>query len=339
MTKKSKKESKIQAVLASAKKAFGEGAIMSLGQGGPVRSVAAVSSGSIGLDRALGVGGLPTGRLVEVYGPESSGKTTLALHAIAETQKNGGLCAFVDAEHALDVKYAGSLGVDPAELLVSQPDYGEQALEIVDHLVQSGAVGLVLVDSVAALVPKAELEGEMGDHHPGSQARMMSQAMRKLTGGAYRNDTTVLFINQIRQKIGVTYGSNLTTTGGNALKFYASVRLEVKRIGGIKDKEEFVGNKTRIRVVKNKLAPPFRQVECEILYGKGINREGEVLDLAVEASLVKKSGAWYSRGDQRLGQGRTAACAYLVGHPEERDELIKLCVAPPEADGQTALAA
>ena len=322
MVKKAKdKMSAIIKVIKVIEKQFGEGAIMALGQGGQVAGVETVSSGSLMLDRALGVGGLPRGRLVEVYGAESSGKTTLALHAIAETQRKGGVCAFIDAEHALDVSYAGALGVGIKDLLVSQPDCGEQALEIADHLVQSGAVDLVVVDSVAALVPRAEIEGQMGDHHLGLQARLMSQAMRKLTGAAHRSGTSVLFINQPRQKIGVTFGSNITTSGGTALKFYASVRLEVRRIGAVKSGDEMVGNKTLIKVMKNKVAPPFRKAECEILYGKGINREGEVLDLGLEVGIINRSGAWYALGDERLGQGRAAACGWLSEHPERREEL------------------
>ncbi len=311
----------VKRMIKTIEKEFGAGAIMALGQGGQVPGVETVSSGSLSLDKALGIGGLPRGRLVEVYGPEASGKTTLALHAIAETQRAGGVCAFLDAEHALDVSYAQALGVDLTDLLVSQPDCGEQALEIADHLVLSGAVDLVVVDSVAALVPRAEIEGQMGDHHLGAQARLMSQAMRKLTGAAHRSGTSVLFINQTRQKIGVTFGSNLTTTGGTALKFYASVRLEVRRIGAIKAGDEIVGNKTLIKVMKNKLAPPFRKAECEILYGKGVNREGEVLDLGVAAGLINKSGAWYNLGEDRMGQGRAAACCWLAENTDRREAL------------------
>jgi len=316
--------------VAAIEKQFGKGAIMMLGDSS-VADVETVPSGSITLDRALGVAGLPKGRLIEVYGPESSGKTTLALHAIAETQKQDGACAFIDAEHALDVTYAQNLGVKVSELLVSQPDCGEQALEITDQLIRSGAVRLVVVDSVAALVPRAEIEGEMGDVHMGLQARLMSQAMRKLTGTAYRTGTSVLFINQTRQKIGVTYGSNITTTGGTALKFYASVRLEIRRIGAIKEGEQVVGNRTRVKVVKNKLAPPFRQAEFDIVYGKGVHREAEILDLGVELALIQKSGAWYSVGETRLGQGRGAACSYLAEQSELREQLAQRILGPAPA--------
>jgi recombination protein RecA len=329
-----KLSSKLKAIgdaVAAIEKQFGKGAIMALGDH-TVAEVPTTPSGSITLDRALGVGGLPQGRVIEVYGPESSGKTTLALHAIAETQKRGGICAFIDAEHALDVTYAQALGVKLRELLVSQPDCGEQALEITDQLIRSAAVELVVVDSVAALVPRAEIEGEMGDVHVGLQARLMSQAMRKLTGGAFRTGTSVLFINQTRQKIGVTYGSNLTTTGGTALKFYASVRLEIRRIGAIKEGEQAVGNRTRVKVVKNKLAPPFRQAEFDIVYGRGVHREAEILDLGVEGKLVSKNGTWFSAGETRLGQGRAAACAYLAEHPELREQLARQIVQPPAAE-------
>lgn len=308
MAKGKEKLKLLASTIAAIEKQFGKGSIMSLGDG-QQRSVDVFSTGSLSIDRALGVGGFPIGRVIEVYGPESSGKTTIALHAIAQMQKVGGIAAFIDAEHALDVQYAKALGVDIKTLLISQPDCGEQALEISDRLVQSEAIDLIVVDSVAALVPRAELEGEMGDTHVGLQARLMSQAMRKLTGGAYRQGTTVLFINQTRQKIGVTYGSNVTTTGGNALKFYASVRLEVRRIGAVKEGEEAVGNRTQVKVVKNKVAPPFKKVEFEITYGKGVNQEAELLDFAVDAGIIKKSGAWYSFDNQQLGQGRKAVCS------------------------------
>ena len=326
MGKMSQKLKAISEAVAAIEKQFGKGAIMALGDGATVTGVQTISSGSLSLDKALGVGGLPRGRLVEIYGPESSGKTTMALHSIAETQRQGGTCAFIDAEHALDVKYARNLGVTINEMLVSQPDCGEQALEIADHLVCCGAIDLVVVDSVAALVPRAEIEGEMGDTHMGLQARLMSQAMRKLTGAAYRSGTGIIFINQTRQKIGVTFGSNLTTTGGTALKFYASVRMEVRRIGAVKDGDIIVGNRTRVKVVKNKLAPPFRQAEFEILYGKGVNREGEVLDEALARSLIKKSGSWFSMGDQRLGQGRAAVCQWPSEHPDVTGELAARCM-------------
>ena len=337
MGKLSTKFKAIAAAVAAIEKQFGKGAIMALGDDTAVTGIKTVSSGSLALDRALGVGGLPQGRLVEIYGPESSGKTTMALHAIAETQRQGGTCAFIDAEHALDVAYARNLGVVVGEMLVSQPDCGEQALEIADHLVCCGAISLVVVDSVAALVPRAEIEGEMGDTHMGLQARLMSQAMRKLTGAAYRSGTAIMFINQTRQKIGVTFGSNLTTTGGTALKFYASVRMEVRRIGAVKDGDRIVGNRTRVKVVKNKLAPPFRQAEFEILYGKGVNHAGELLDLALERNLVKKSGAWFSMGEQRLGQGRAAACQWLTENAEVCQSLSRQCLEQPkESDDRAA---
>ncbi len=289
---------------------------MKLGGDNPVTEIASTSTGSLGLDIALGIGGIPKGRIVEIYGPESSGKTTLTLHCVAEEQKKGGVCAFVDAEHALDPQYARKLGVDLDELLISQPDTGEQALEIVDTLVRSGAVSMVVVDSVAALTPKAELEGDMGDATVGAQARLMSQAMRKLTASISRSKCTVVFINQIRMKIGVMFGSPETTTGGNALKFYSSVRLDIRRIGAIKDRDEVVGNQTRVKVVKNKVAPPFKQVEFDIMYGEGISKTGELLDLGVKAGVVEKSGSWFSYGDERIGQGRENAKVFLKENPQ-----------------------
>jgi recombination protein RecA len=311
------KEKAIELAVSSIEKAFGKGSIMRLGnEDALVKDVQAVSTGSISLDIALGVGGLPRGRIIEIYGPESSGKTTLALHAIAEAQKAGGICAFVDAEHALDVGYARKLGVRTDDLLISQPDTGEQALEITETLVRSGAVDVLVIDSVAALVPRAELEGEMGDAHMGVQARLMSQALRKLTGTISKSQTIVVFINQIRMKIGVMFGNPETTTGGNALKFYASQRLDIRRIGAIKDGDQVIGNRTRVKVVKNKVAPPFREVEFDIMYGHGISREGDVLDLASNENLVEKSGAWFSFGGERIGQGREQAKAFLREHPE-----------------------
>jgi len=305
----------LEAALTQIERAHGKGSIMRLGEGKAV-DVDVVSTGSLGLDIALGVGGLPRGRIVEIYGPESSGKTTLALHAVASAQKAGGTAAFVDAEHALDPVYARKLGVDLNDLLVSQPDTGEQALEIVDTLVRSGAVDILVVDSVAALTPRAEIEGEMGDALPGLQARLMSQALRKLTASISRSNCTVIFINQIRMKIGVMFGSPETTTGGNALKFYASVRLDIRRIGSIKDRDEVVGNQTKVKVVKNKLAAPFKQVEFDILYGEGVSREGEIIDLGVKAGIVEKSGAWFSYDSQRLGQGREKAKEFLKENQE-----------------------
>jgi recombination protein RecA len=310
------KSKALDAALSQIERAFGKGSIMRLGKTNRSMDVETVSTGSLGLDVALGVGGLPRGRVVEIYGPESSGKTTLALHTIAEAQKAGGICAFVDAEHALDPIYARKLGVNVDELLISQPDAGEQALEITDTLVRSGAIDIVVVDSVAALVPRAELEGEMGDSLPGLQARLMSQALRKLTASINKSKTMVIFINQIRMKIGVMYGSPETTTGGNALKFYASVRLDIRRIGAIKERDEVVGNTTRVKVVKNKLAPPFKQVEFDIMYGEGVSKMGEILDLGVKAGLVEKSGAWFSYDSQRLGQGRENAKAFLKANPD-----------------------
>jgi len=301
----------LESALAQIERQFGKGSIMRLGGDNPVTEIESTSTGSLGLDIALGIGGLPKGRIIEVYGPESSGKTTLTLHVVAEEQKKGGICAFVDAEHALDPQYARKLGVNLDDLLISQPDTGEQALEIVDTLVRSGAVALVVVDSVAALTPRAELEGDMGDSNVGVHARLMSQAMRKLTGSISRSNCMVIFINQIRMKIGVMFGSPETTTGGNALKFYASVRLDIRRIGAIKDRDEVVGNTTRVKVVKNKVAPPFKQVEFDIMYGEGISKTGELLDLGVKAGVVEKSGSWFSYGDERIGQGRENAKTFL----------------------------
>ena len=305
----------LESALAQIERQFGKGSIMKLGADSPAMDIEATSTGSLGLDIALGIGGLPKGRIIEIYGPESSGKTTLTLHAVAEEQKKGGVCAFIDAEHALDPQYAKKLGVNLDELLISQPDTGEQALEIVDTLVRSGAVSMVVIDSVAALVPKAEIEGDMGDMQMGSQARLMSQAMRKLTASIGRSNCMVIFINQIRMKIGVMFGSPETTTGGNALKFYASVRLDIRRIGSIKDREEVVGNTTRVKVVKNKVAPPFKQVEFDIMYGEGISKMGELVDIGVKAGVVEKSGAWYSFKDERIGQGRENAKAFLKQNP------------------------
>ncbi len=310
------KEKALESALSQIERNFGKGSIMKLGQNNPVMEIEATSTGSIGLDIALGIGGLPKGRIIEIYGPESSGKTTLALHTLAEEQKKGGICAFVDAEHALDPIYAKKLGVDLDDLLISQPDAGEQALEITETLVRSGAVSLIVVDSVAALTPKSELEGDMGDAQVGAQARLMSQAMRKLTGAISRSNCMVIFINQIRMKIGVMFGSPETTTGGNALKFYSSVRLDIRRIGALKDRDEVVGNATRVKVVKNKVAPPFKQVEFDIMYGEGISKTGELLDIGVKAGLVDKAGSWFSYGDERIGQGRENAKLYLKEHPE-----------------------
>lgn len=310
----------LDAALSQIERAFGKGSIMRMGQGQAVE-VQSVSTGSLGLDIALGIGGLPRGRIVEIYGPESSGKTTLALHTVAEAQKEGGICAFVDAEHALDPIYARKLGVNIDDLLISQPDAGEQALEIADTLVRSGAIDVLVIDSVAALTPKAELEGEMGDSLPGMQARLMSQALRKLTASISKSKCMVIFINQIRMKIGVMFGSPETTTGGNALKFYASVRLDIRRIGSIKDRDEVVGNQTRVKVVKNKLAPPFRQVEFDIIYGEGVSKMGELIDLGVKGGIVEKSGAWFSYNSQRLGQGRENSKQFLRDNPELAAEI------------------
>ncbi len=321
-TKDPNKEKALSAALSQIERQFGKGSMMRLGDT-PRERIPSISTGSLGLDVALGIGGLPRGRIVEIYGPESSGKTTLTLQVIAECQRAGGTCAFIDAEHALDPEYAANLGVDTENLLVSQPDTGEQALEICDMVVRSGAVDVVIVDSVAALTPKAEIEGEMGDTHVGLQARLMSQALRKMAGNIKHSNTLVVFINQIRMKIGVMFGSPETTTGGNALKFYSSVRLDIRRIGSIKDGDEIIGNETRVKVIKNKVAPPFRQSEFQILYGKGINRLGEIVDLGVEQGLVDKAGAWYSYKGDRIGQGKKNACDYLAENPEIAEEIEK----------------
>ncbi len=317
------KQKALEAALAQIEKAFGKGSIMKLGAKETSMDIEAISTGSLGLDIALGIGGLPRGRIVEIYGPESSGKTTLALHVIAEAQKTGGTCAFVDAEHALDPVYARKLGVKVEELLISQPDTGEQALEITDTLVRSGAIDILVIDSVAALTPKAELEGEMGDSLPGLQARLMSQALRKLTGSISKSKTMVIFINQIRMKIGVMFGNPETTTGGNALKFYASVRLDIRRIGQIKAQEEAVGNQTRVKVVKNKVAPPFKQVEFDIMYGEGISKTGELVDLGAKAGVVEKSGSWFAFNGERIGQGRENAKLFLKQNPKVADAIEK----------------
>ncbi len=311
----------LDAALSQIERAFGKGSIMRLGKNQQAVEIETVSTGSLGLDIALGVGGLPRGRVIEIYGPESSGKTTLTLHVIAEAQKKGGVCAFVDAEHALDPVYAKKLGVNLNDLLISQPDTGEQALEITDTLVRSGAIDVLVIDSVAALTPRAEIEGEMGESQPGLQARLMSQALRKLTASISRSNTMVIFINQIRMKIGVMYGSPETTSGGNALKFYASVRLDIRRIGAIKDHDQVVGNQTRVKVVKNKVAPPFKQVEFDIMYGEGVSKAGELIDLGVKAGVVEKSGAWFSFDSIRLGQGRENAKAHLKANPEMADRI------------------
>ena len=311
----------LDAALSQIERAFGKGSVMRLGKGDKPIEIETVSTGSLGLDIALGVGGLPRGRVIEIFGPESSGKTTLALHCIAESQKKGGVCGFIDAEHALDPIYARKLGVVLDDLLVSQPDTGEQALEIADTLVRSGAIDVLVVDSVAALTPRAEIEGEMGEMQPGSQARLMSQALRKLTGSISRSNTMVIFINQIRMKIGVMYGSPETTAGGMALKFYASVRLDIRRVGSIKDREEVIGNTTRVKIVKNKVAPPFKQVEFDIMYGEGVSKLGELVDLGVKAGIVEKSGAWFSFDSQRIGQGRENAKQFLRQHPEIAEKI------------------
>ena len=311
----------LDAALSQIERAFGKGSIMRLGKTEKVVEIEAIPTGSLGLDIALGIGGLPRGRVVEIFGPESSGKTTLALHVVAEAQKRGGVCGFIDAEHALDAIYARKLGVNLDDLLISQPDAGEQALEIADTLVRSGAIDVLVIDSVAALVPRAELEGEMGEVQPGMQARLMSQALRKLTASISRSNCMVIFINQIRMKIGVMYGSPETTTGGNALKFYASVRLDIRRIGSIKDREEVVGNQTRVKIVKNKVAPPFKQVEFDIMYGEGVSKVGELIDLGVKAGIVEKSGAWFSYDSQRIGQGRENAKQFLRDHPDMAQQI------------------
>jgi len=316
------REKAIDLALSQIEKQFGKGAIMRLGEGGVVKDVPVVSTGSLGLDIAFGIGGVPRGRVVEIYGPESSGKTTLALQIVAEAQKLGGMGAYIDAEHALDLGYAKKLGVQTDDLLVSQPDHGEQALEIAETLVRSGAIDVLVIDSVAALVPKAEIEGEMGDSHMGLQARLMSQALRKLTGTIARSMTVVIFINQIRMKIGVMFGNPETTTGGNALKFYASVRMDIRRIGALKDGDNVIGGRTRVKVVKNKVAPPFKEAEFDILYGVGISRDGEIVDLGSESGIVEKSGAWYSYGGERIGQGREAAKQFLKEHPETAGEIM-----------------
>jgi recombination protein RecA len=315
------KNKALDAAMAQIERAFGKGSIMRMGAKGTGEAIEVISSGSLGLDLALGIGGLPKGRVIEIYGPESSGKTTLALHAIAEAQKKGGVCAFIDAEHALDPTYARKLGVDVDNLLISQPDTGEQGLEIADTLVRSGSIDVLVIDSVAALVPRAELEGEMGDSHVGLHARLMSQALRKITGSVSRSNCMLIFLNQIRLKIGVMFGNPETTTGGNALKFYASIRMEIRRIGSIKDREEVTGNHTRVKVVKNKMAPPFRQVEFDIMFGEGISKMGELVDLGVKASVVEKSGAWFSYDSQRIGQGRENAKQFLRDHPEMADAI------------------
>ena len=323
MESKTDKSKALEAALSQIERAFGKGSVMRLGQREIVAEADVVSTGSLGLDIALGIDGLPRGRVIEIYGPESSGKTTLALHVVAEAQKAGGVCGFVDAEHALDPAYARKLGVNLDELLISQPDTGEQALEIADTLVRSGAVEVLVVDSVAALVPKAELEGDMGDSHMGLQARLMSQALRKLTGSISKTNCMVIFINQIRQKIGIMFGNPETTTGGNALKFYASVRLDIRRVSSLKDRDQVVGNQTRVKVVKNKMAPPFKVVDFEIMYGEGISKAGELIDLGVKANVIEKAGSWYSYGSTRIGQGREAARQYLKENPEVAETIAR----------------
>ena len=321
MEKSEEKKKALEAALSQIEKNYGKGSVMKLGDPENIVEIESISTGSLGLDIALGIGGLPRGRVIEIYGPESSGKTTLALHTVAEAQKTGGICGFIDAEHALDPAYANKLGVNIEDLLISQPDNGEQALEITDTLVRSGAVDVLVIDSVAALTPRAELEGDMGDSLPGLQARLMSQALRKLTGSISRSNTMVIFINQIRMKIGVMFGSPETTTGGNALKFYSSCRLDIRRIGAIKDRDEVIGNHTRVKVVKNKVAPPFRVVEFDILYGEGISKMGELIDLGVKAGVVEKSGSWYSYGTQRIGQGKENTRKFLLENMDMADEI------------------
>ena len=337
------REKAIDLAVSQIEKQFGKGAIMKLGEGGVAKDVLVVSTGSLGLDIALGIGGVPRGRVVEIYGPESSGKTTLALHIVAEAQKSGGMGAYIDAEHALDLGYAKKLGVKTDDLLISQPDHGEQALEIAETLVRSGAIDVLVIDSVAALVPKAEIEGEMGDSHMGLQARLMSQALRKLTASIARSLTVVIFINQIRMKIGVMFGNPETTTGGNALKFYASVRMDIRRIGALKDGDNVIGGRARVKVVKNKMAPPFKEAEFDLLYGTGISRDGEIVDLGSDMGVVEKSGAWYSYGGERIGQGREAAKQFLRDHPETANiimgkvmEKVGLNRAEAEAPGAAA---
>jgi len=337
------REKAIDLAVSQIERQFGKGAIMKLGEGGVVKDIDVISTGSLGLDIALGIGGVPRGRVIEIYGPEASGKTTLALQIVAEAMKQGGMAAFIDAEHALDLGYAKKLGVKTDDLLVSQPDHGEQALEIGETLVRSGAIDVLVIDSVAALVPKAEIEGEMGDSHMGLQARLMSQALRKLTATIARSHTVVIFINQIRMKIGVMFGNPETTTGGNALKFYASVRMDIRRIGALKDGDNIVGGRTRVKVVKNKMAPPFKEAEFDILYGTGISRDGEIVDIGSEMGLVEKSGAWYSYGGERIGQGREAAKQFLKEHPETAEQIMakvmeKVGLKRPAAEAETPVA-
>lgn len=334
MTQSGDRTKALDAALSQIERAFGKGSVMRLGQKDKSVDIEAVSSGSITLDVALGIGGYPKGRIIEIYGPESSGKTTLTLHAVAEAQKTGGTCAFVDAEHALDPKYARKLGVNTDDLIISQPDTGEQALEIADTLVRSGAVDVLVIDSVAALVPKAELEGDMGDSHMGLQARLMSQALRKLAGSISKTNCMIIFINQIRQKIGVMFGNPETTTGGNALKFYSSIRLDIRRIGAIKNGDEILGNQTKVKVVKNKMAPPFKVVEFDIMYGQGISKTGEIIDLGVQLGLIEKSGSWYSYGAQRMAQGKEGARNFLKDNPEVMEEIESLIRAKSGLNGE-----